>query len=263
MLNTAVLDRVKSPGIAMVDCPQGRFQYQLPNLYSPDTLLAKNCVLDLASPLYNPGSKGIWYDRSGKNNHGTITGATWGRLPSGLYYLSFDGTDDVVSLSSDPTNKNADYSYSLWAKWGALDDSFAYSERFNAALVLSIGISNDMGGGVNTIKYATAINGSGEKPVADSGIVPTTGRWYHIVATFLYNATVTSRVQNIYVNGVFKATVSPTNVAGTTQGGGNAWELGYYNYMNGSIGLLCTFNKVLSVPEIANKYNQEKVFFGV
>lgn len=35
-------------------------------------------------------------DRSGNNNHGTITGATWSRLPSGLWVLSFDGDDYIA-----------------------------------------------------------------------------------------------------------------------------------------------------------------------
>ena len=36
-------------------------------------------------------------DNSPFGNHGTITGATWVRLPSGLYALSYDGTDDYVN----------------------------------------------------------------------------------------------------------------------------------------------------------------------
>ena len=36
------------------------------------------------------------YDRSPYGNHGTITGATWKRLPSGLWYLDLDALDDYV-----------------------------------------------------------------------------------------------------------------------------------------------------------------------
>lgn len=106
MSNIAVLDRVKSPGIAMVDCPQGRFQYQLPNLWSPDTLMAKNCVLDLVSPLYDPGSKATWYDRSGKRNHGTITAALWSQIRSGLRILDFDGATAYADLPATLASTN-------------------------------------------------------------------------------------------------------------------------------------------------------------
>ncbi len=51
-----------------------------------------NCVLHLTG--YPPGGATIT-DFSGQGNHGTITGATWVRLPSGLWVLSFDGDDYV------------------------------------------------------------------------------------------------------------------------------------------------------------------------
>jgi len=54
-------------------------------MFSPPEL---GCVLYL-SGLPNSGSK--IHDRSPYGNHGAITGATWQRLPSGLWCLSFDG----------------------------------------------------------------------------------------------------------------------------------------------------------------------------
>jgi hypothetical protein len=44
------------------------------------------------------GDSSKWYDYSPYANHGTITGATWERLPSGVCVNSFDGTDDTLSL---------------------------------------------------------------------------------------------------------------------------------------------------------------------
>lgn len=57
----------------------------------------RNCVLDYSSPIINATTI---YDMSGKGNHGTITGATWVRLPSGLPGLSFDGTDDYITINN-------------------------------------------------------------------------------------------------------------------------------------------------------------------
>lgn len=53
---------------------------------------------ELGHVLYLPGLPGggsSIYDRSPYGNTGTITGATWVRLPSGLWCLSFDGSDFV------------------------------------------------------------------------------------------------------------------------------------------------------------------------
>lgn len=55
------------------------------------------CVLSLTGL---PGGGSKIYDRSPYGNIGTIIGATWKRLPSGLWCLSFDGTDDYVDCGT-------------------------------------------------------------------------------------------------------------------------------------------------------------------
>lgn len=75
----------------------GTNSYDFNNLYSPDTAYRQSCVLDLASPKYEPNKLTI-FDKSGYNNHGTIAGAIWIRLPSGLWVLYFDGTDDNITI---------------------------------------------------------------------------------------------------------------------------------------------------------------------
>jgi len=97
-----VLDKVLKIGTVAVSCPDGNFQHELDSHggYSPGSDLSKSLVLDLASPLYSPGSKSKIYDRSGKGNNGTITGATWTRLSSGLWVLSYDGIDNVTTITN-------------------------------------------------------------------------------------------------------------------------------------------------------------------
>jgi len=53
------------------------------------------CVLSLTGL---PGGGSRIYDRSPYGNIGTITGATWKRLPSGLWCLSLDGNDDSIGI---------------------------------------------------------------------------------------------------------------------------------------------------------------------
>src|SRR3990167_10553439 len=85
--------------------------YDLDELWSPDSEIWKAKVLDLGSPKQPPqevtAPTRYWFDRSRYQNHGTITGATWKRLPSGVWVMSFDGTDDNILLPTvsalDPT----------------------------------------------------------------------------------------------------------------------------------------------------------------
>ena len=55
-------------------------------------------------------------DTSRYGNNGTISGDTWTKLPSGLWVLSFDGSNDYVQFSSANINFKNTYWISVWAK---------------------------------------------------------------------------------------------------------------------------------------------------
>ena len=55
-----------------------------------------DCVLYLPGL---PGGSSTIHDRSPWGNHGSITGAAWKRLSNGLWYLSFDGSDDYAAIA--------------------------------------------------------------------------------------------------------------------------------------------------------------------
>ena len=86
------------------------------------TLVSQNSLVfnppELGCVLFLPGlpwSSSKIHDRSPYGNHGTITGATWKRLPSGLWYLSFDGIDDYVSLGTSASlNLVDDFTMMAW-----------------------------------------------------------------------------------------------------------------------------------------------------
>ena len=77
----------------------GTDSHDIDDLYSPGKSLSDSVVLSLASPKYVPHKKYI-FDKSKYGNHGTITGAVWKQLPSGLPYLDYI-IDDRVSLGTD------------------------------------------------------------------------------------------------------------------------------------------------------------------
>ena len=70
--------------------------------------------------LYLPGLCGgsnKIYDRSPYANIGTITGATWGKTPGGVWCLSFDGSDDCVNCGNDASLDIADaITIEVWLK---------------------------------------------------------------------------------------------------------------------------------------------------
>lgn len=56
-------------------------------------------------------------DRSGFGNDGVITGTTWVQNSKGLWGLSFDGTDDIVTIPQDSSiNDLEDVTYSMWVR---------------------------------------------------------------------------------------------------------------------------------------------------
>lgn len=208
-----------------------------------------SCVLYL--PFYKlPGSN---FDSRDNNQRRCVSvGSLW--TPQGR---RFDGIDDTVTVTTPPAvfNGDADYSFILWVKWNALDDSLVARSYTVAIPTLAIGLTNDKGGGVNTIKFFTYLNGSSEYLIADSGMVPALGTWYHVAATFFMHATFTSRVQKIYVNGILKATKSPVIIGGTVQGGTPNLIFGELtSYFSGFLGEVLVYQRLLENSEIRNHY---------
>ncbi len=71
-----------------------------------------------------PGGGNIIYDRSIYANHGTITGAVWGKLPSGLPYLDYDGNDDYVTIGTNLTAfKLTTFWYHCWVKLDVINQA--------------------------------------------------------------------------------------------------------------------------------------------
>ena len=106
--------------------------YDLDDIYSPDTDLWKSVVLDLGSPKYPPrvaaAPTRYWFDRSRYRNNGTIIGAIWKQLPSGVWVMQFDGTDDVVTIASNAVLApgTSDFSILVWTKVDSTGTGYDY-----------------------------------------------------------------------------------------------------------------------------------------
>lgn len=231
--------------------------YDLNELYSPDTELWKSKVLDLASPKYEPNKTYI-FDRSRYRSHGTITGAIWRQLPSGLWYLDFDGSDDVVDCGSGASLDilNA-ISISLWVYpegYGESNLGHAFHTTLDQWRMLYNGASPQ-------IAFDLAKAGvGGQRVSSNAGSVPL-NTWTKLDGT--WNGT----IQLIYVNGAVQTDTETWSgtlqtigtgklVLGDQTGGARAW--------NGGIALFRVYAEVAqTATQIAQGFQQERHLFGV
>jgi len=87
------------------------------------TMLKQNLLIGgpiLALPTQE-GAGATVSDISGCGNHGTITGATWVQLPSGLWVLHYNGTSHKVDIPYHDGLNQTIFSFCCWA----IFDSFA------------------------------------------------------------------------------------------------------------------------------------------
>lgn len=221
-------------------------------VFSPPEL---GCVLCLPGL---PGGGSKICDRSPYGNHGTITGATWVRLPSGLWCLSFDGTDDYVATGYKASlNPTIAVSIELWVKAGSIagypyfNGRGYFTQGFNFSLSDSkIYFWIKTTDGILTVASVSTLN---------------TDVFYHIVGT--YDSAGGSNNMKVYINGALDAqdTLTGTIVPFT------AYSMGTYmgradiagSYFDGLLALVCLYNRALTALEVGNHFNREKHLFGV
>lgn len=235
---------------------------------------AIGCGLDLPGL---PGGGNKIYDRSPYGNIGAITGATWKRLPSGLWYLDFDGTDDYVDCGNFTPAGDADKQLTVLYWWkGATGGAQIICQRDRGENQRSFYV------GATTIKFAVNIVDDGEGATGhtkfySNDVDYTDSIWRQFGFTFdgnLADTSEASRRLRMFLNGARIAESSLTLAADddiTTVFDSNAQVLiaaaennGVKdNFAEGSVALLRIYNRALSALEIQDHYQQEKHLFGV
>jgi len=193
-------------------------------------------------------------DISGQGNHGTVNGATFtneGKFKEGY---SFDGNNDVISLSSlsvDTTAKhNNTVSFWMYRLPGGGDSTFSMPFGFSAY---------DLGfyGNYNAFGFNT---GAGDLwGINDTGLF---NNWVHVVGQF-YNGDIRNNTK-LYINGVEQTLSQKAGTSGsktvTTSAVISGWT-GNANYkFNGTIDEVRIYNRSLSASEIADLYNGTKSY---
>ncbi len=210
-------------------------------------------------------------DYSGNGNHGTISGATWTRLPSGLWVLSYDGTDDFINIDGVLTSISSATAgtFEMWIKVA------------NATPAASMNFI--VFGDTNVDEYiqfnVVATTGLLSAACNDAGIMQWTlktdaqafldNTWAHIALT----QDATSPI--LYINGVavaqaFSVSTNKTRWFSVCTGIDNG-RVGCINYnsfgdvgeLTGLTGLVSVYSTALSAATLLSHYNQERHLFNV
>ena len=216
------------------------------SVFNPPQL---GCVLSLTGL---PGGASKIYDRSPYGNIGTITGATWKRLPSGLWYLDFDGSDDYVNCGNDASLDITDaITIEAWVKlpstpsgWSrVLSKGYAYyTLSFPPAGLAPIARIDGLSGGSGQEFFGSAIG---------------TDVWTFLGLT--YNKDGGANNFRMYIDGKLDRVVTHT---GQISPGGSlcVGSTDIPNeFLSGYIALVMIYNRALSDLEMQNHFNQEKL----
>ncbi|MCI0703401.1 MAG: DUF4082 domain-containing protein [Planctomycetia bacterium] len=192
---------------------------------------------------FNAGSGSSLDDSTSNNNDGTISGATW--TSSGKYSgaLSFDGTNDWVTIS-DANSLDLTNGMTLEA-W----------VRPTSANNYGTALFKEKSGGLTYALYG--VNGSSEPPasyinsstdgekMAEGASQLALNTWSHLAATY------DGATFSLYVNGTLVSSQSVTGSLQTSNGvlriGGNSV---YGDYFQGQIDDVRVYNRALSHSEI-------------
>lgn len=232
----------------------------------------KSGVLDLSLE-FGEGSGTSALDKSDNKNNGTLTnGTTWttdvAPITSTSWFdrnsLSFDGTNDYISISDDDSLSFGD---------GSTDSAFSISAWINADVTTNFRIAAKGSGTSNRewlftldtnskftlslydLDHNNMINGRYDTALSS-------GTWYHLLATYDGNKNISGL--KLYINGI---SVQVTNNSVGSYGGMHetsgdltigAWDVS--GYANGKINEVAMWNKELSSSEVLAIYNSGNPF---
>ena len=209
--------------------------------------------LDAGNSKSYPGSGTTWTDLSGNGNTGTLQGAGYNSANGGS--ISFDGTDDYVSFTSNPSLTNQ-MSAEVWVK---LNDP----QGVNASgLILGRENSYRMLYSSSAIDWICATTNNGwytTGTAITTGSVTPFSSTLHIVATY-------DGVNNkIYINGTLTTTGS--SISGDVLTSGTYYLMrttaGNVDYGQGNIYSHKIYNRALTAAEVQQNFNALRGRFSI
>ena len=210
-----------------------------------------------------PGGSNKIHDRSPYGNHGTTTGATWKRLASGLWCLSFDGTDDRADCGKGSSFDLGDMlTIKVWIWVDSTGSGYrSVTGNYNSPATRAqylLDVNNS-----RNYRFVSESSG-GNFAVTSAGIIPNEA-WTHLVAT---RESATGTVK-LYMNGAQddNTGTSVANKIGAFADCGNTalGRAGSYDgsYFKGRMALVEVTKTLWTPLDVINSHNQEKHLFGV
>ena len=238
---------------------------------NPSNIIAKsvtiNCVetsglvlhYDPSLTTSYPGTGTTINDLTGQGRTGTMSNITF-TSP----YLTFNGTSSQISVpdSIGLEPQTGDFTFEVWIYHSVITGS---QRTFISKA--------DNGGGASDWSYGLRTNaagatyleiGNGTTSVTSPSYNVSTGQWYQVVGVW---TNVSSNSIALYINGESQGSNSHsfTSVKNST----NPLYLGNYNgneyqqSLNGRMGIVRMYNKVLTASEILGNYNTDKSKYGL
>lgn len=190
-------------------------------------------------------------DESGKQNHGTVNGASLAKDRAGNNTAySFDGTGNNITFDKVPTTAIDNFSISLWASVGSLNQKATFISNGYDDGTKNDGYSIGMGlNYANSGKYLTAILNGYDKFISiETGYTFINTDWVHVV--MIQN----NGVNKFYVNNKLVSTITVTlsqkyptkfSIGSGTTGGPTP------RFFKGSLDDIRIYNRVLTPAEIS------------
>ena len=208
------------------------------------------CVLYL--PGY-PAQGSILQDFSGQGNNGTITGATWERLPSGLWVQYFDGTDDYVNCGA--VIALGECTFKFWFKSG--------HSAGNVGIIGFNGVADSIGFSLIGTAPLLLLAGSNYQYFVDISAY-LDSKWH---LCFLYIAgsglnDIDSCSLQIDSNNIAKDG-APVKTGSPDVWGSLIWGRNSYGFINTYLGQEQVVSGSVAAPVRVNSFVQERHLFGV
>lgn len=198
-------------------------------------------------------------DRSGNGFNGTIVGCSWQRTVNGLWYLNFDGTDDVITTDDHALfDVGANLTLKLWWRTDTAQSTraFAIHDESNYKYMLFLEVNSTRLRG-----YTRHASGVVELTYTLGAGDYTDSVWRMLILTF--DKSLGSDRAKLYLD---DTQIAQGNAfAEDIVAGDEGLVLGRYgaNDFTGDIALLVVESKTWSSSEVTYWYNQERHLFGV
>ena len=207
-----------------------------------------------------PGSGTIWRDLSGNGNHGTLTnGPTFDGGNGGS--ISFDGSDDYVSISSGASSINSlNISVACWVFQNNIHTSAVFTEIKTLVQVgvSSIGSTSCFYLHLRDSKVYFRYQKEANVAQLPLGIIQEANTWHY------YTGVSDNSSISLYRDGILVGstpyTISFSSLTNTNVNIGKTGD--YNNYINANIAQVSIYNRALTESEIQQNYNTTKTRFG-